>query len=80
MYTCMLSHFCCVRLFAILWTIAWTIAWTVRLLCPWDSPGKNTGVGCLALLLGNLPDPGIKPSSLISPALAGRFWTTVPPG
>ena len=23
-----------------------------RLLCPWDSPGKNTGVGCHALLRG----------------------------
>ena len=22
----------------------------IRLLCPWDSPGKNTGVGCHALL------------------------------
>ena len=22
-----------------------------RLLCPWDSPGKNTGVGCHFLLL-----------------------------
>ena len=22
------------------------------LLCPWDSPGKNTGVGCRALLQG----------------------------
>ena len=22
------------------------------LLCPWDSPGKNPGVGCHALLLG----------------------------
>ena len=21
----------------------------IRLLCPWDSPGKNTGVGCCAL-------------------------------
>src|SRR5574340_591663 len=21
-----------------------------RLLCPWDSPGKNTGVGCYVLL------------------------------
>ena len=20
--------------------------WPARLLCPWDSPGKNTGVGC----------------------------------
>ena len=24
-----------------------------RLLCPWDSPGKNTGVGCHALLQGS---------------------------
>ena len=23
---------------------------TTRLLCPWDSPGKNTGVGCHFLL------------------------------
>ena len=26
-----------------------------RLLCPWGSPGKNTGVGCHALLLGIFP-------------------------
>ena len=26
-----------------------------RLLCPWDSPGKNTGVGCHALLQGIFP-------------------------
>ena len=25
---------------------------------------------------GDLPDPGIKPTSLVSPALAGRFFTT----
>ena len=25
--------------------------WPVRLLCPWDSPGKNTGVGCHHYLL-----------------------------
>ena len=24
--------------------------WPARLLCPWDSPGKNTGVGCHSLL------------------------------
>ena len=28
----------------------------------------------------DLPDPGIKPTSLASPALAGGFFTTVPPG
>ena len=26
--------------------------WPARLLCPWDSPGKNTGVGCHSLLQG----------------------------
>ena len=30
--------------------------------------------------LGDLPDPGIKPASPASPALAGRFFTTEPPG
>ena len=29
---------------------------------------------------GDLPDLGIEPESLASPALAGRFFTTVPPG
>ena len=28
----------------------------------------------------DLPDPGIKPTSPASPALAGRFFTTVLPG
>ena len=27
---------------------------------------------------GDLPDPGIKPKSLVSPALAGGFFTTAP--
>jgi len=26
-----------------------------RLLCPWDFPGKNTGVGCHCLLQGIFP-------------------------
>ena len=26
--------------------------WPTRLLCPWDSPDKNTGVSCYALLQG----------------------------
>ena len=30
----------------------------VRLLCPLDSPGKNTGVGCHALLQGIFPTQG----------------------
>ena len=37
--------------------------WTVArgLLCPWNSPSKNTGVGNHSLLQGDLPDPGIEP-------------------
>ena len=38
-----------------------------------DSPGKNTEVSCPAHPPGDLPDPGIKPTSL---ALAGGFFTT----
>ena len=35
--------------------------------------------GC-HFLFRDLPEPGIKPMSLASPALAGRFLTIVPPG
>ena len=31
---------------------------TTRLLCPWDFPGKSTGVGCHSLLQGILPTQG----------------------
>ena len=43
---CILSRFSFFWLFATLWTVA------LRLLCPRNSPGKNTGVGCHALLQG----------------------------
>ena len=39
-----------------------------------DCPGKNTGVGCHALLQGDLPSPRIEPA--LAPALAGGFFTT----
>ena len=38
-------------------------------------PGKNTGVGCYALLQGIFPTEGSK-LHLMPPALAGRFFTT----
>ena len=44
-----------------------------RLLCPWDSPGKNTGVGCYATLQRTFPTQGFS-------SLAGEFFTTEPPG
>ena len=49
---------------------------TTWLLCPWNSPGKNTEVGCHFLLQGILLTQGLN-SRLF---LAGRFLTTVPPG
>ena len=50
--------------------------WPTRLLRPWGSPAKNTGVGCHLLCQGELPNPGIEPLSLMSPALADGFFTT----
>ena len=50
---CMLSHFSCVQLFV---TYA---LWLAILLCPWNSPGKNTGVDCHALLQGIFPTQGL---------------------
>ena len=41
------------------------------MVCPWDSPGKNTGVGYHFLLQGLFPTQG---------ALAGGFFPTEPPG
>jgi hypothetical protein len=34
------------------------------------------GVGCYFFFQGDLPDPGIKPASLVSPVLAGGNFTT----
>ena len=49
-----------------------------RLLCLWDSPGKNTGVGCHFLLQGIFPTQGSNLNQSL--ALAGRFFPTAPPG
>ena len=35
-----------------------------RLLCPWASPGKNTGAGCHALLQGIFSTQGLNPGLL----------------
>ena len=42
----------------------WLCETLARLLCPWDSPGKNTGVDFLALLQGILPTQGSNPRLL----------------
>ena len=70
------SHVChvklsCVQLFATLWTV-----WPTRLLCPWDSPGKDTGVGSHSLLQGIFLIQGSNSALLCLPALAVGFFTT----
>ena len=45
-----------------------------RLLRPWDSPEHWSGLPFPPP--GDLPDAGIEPASLMSPALAGGFFTT----
>ena len=37
---------------------------SARLICPWDFPGKNSGVDCHFSSPGDLPDPWIKQGSL----------------
>ena len=47
----------------------------IRLLCPWDSPGNNTGVGCHAHFRGIFLTQG--PNSHL--LLSSGFFTTEPP-
>ena len=54
----------------------WTVACQAP--CPQDYPGTITGVGCCFLLQGIFPTQVWNPS-LMSPALAGRFFITVSP-
>ena len=48
-----------------------------RLLCPWDSPGKNTGVGSHSLLHGIFPTQGLNPGPLNYRQI---FLPSAPPG
>ena len=71
MRVCMLS---CIWLFVTPWTVASQTPLSMEVSrqeywsgLPFPSPG-------------NLPDPGIKPASPASPALAGGFFTTAPAG
>ena len=48
-----------------------------RLLCLCNSSGKNTGVGCLSLLQGNLSNRGTEPGS---PILQEDSLLSVSPG
>ena len=67
---CMLSRFSCVLLFVTLWTIARQSPLSIR----FSRQEHWSGLTCLPP--GDLPNPGIESSSLMSPALAAGFFTT----
>ena len=64
----------CVRLFERLWTVACQVPLSMGF------PKQEYWSGLPFPSPGNLPNPGIKPTSLGSPALAGGVFTTEPPG
>ena len=65
-----LSHFSHVQLFVTLWTIACQALPSMGIL-------QARILGWVAMpSSGDLPDPGVEPVSLMSPALAGGFFTT----
>ena len=70
---CELSCFSHVPLLATLWTVACQAPLSMG----FSKQEYWSGLSCPSP--GNLPNPGIEPVSLTSPALAGRFLTSVPP-
>ena len=73
-YVCVLSHSSRVRLFA----TPCTIAHQVFLFMEFSRQEYWSELPCPPP--GDLPNPGILPMSLMSPVLAGRFFTLAPPG
>jgi len=65
-----LSRFCCVWLFATPWVIACQAPLSM------EFSRQEYWSGLPFPSAGDLPNPGIKLTSLKSPALAGRFFTT----
>ena len=70
MHACMLSHFSCVRLFVTLWAVAVPASSVHGIL----QAEYWSGLPCP--LPGDLPNPGIEPTSLMSLALTCRFFIT----
>ena len=70
---CVLSHFSRVQLCATPWTVARQAPLSMGI----SRQEYWGGLPCPPP--GDLPDPGIEPLSLTSPALGDRFFTTEPP-
>ena len=65
---------CCVQLFVTLWTV------TRQAPLSMEFSRQEYRSGLPFPTPRDLPDSGIKPASLVSPALAGGFFTTESPG
>ena len=70
MCMCMLSHFSHVQLFVTLWTVAHQAPLSMGF------SRQEYWSGLLCPSLGDLPNSGTEPASLMSPALTGWFFTT----
>ena len=70
---CMLRRFSCVWLFVTLWTVAQQTPLSMGF------SRQEYWSGLPRPPPGDLPNPGIEPMSLMSPALAGGFFTTRKP-
>ena len=68
-YTCVLSCLSHVQLFV----TPWTVTHQAPLTMGFSRQEYWSGLSCFPSR--DLPDPGIKPKSLTSPALAGQFFT-----
>ena len=68
--SCMLSCFSHVQLCMTLWTAAYQAPLSMRF------SRQEYWSGLPFPTPGDLSDPGMEPVSLVSPALAGRFFTT----
>ena len=71
---CVLSHFSHILLVVTLWTVARQASLSIGFF----RQEYWSGLPCPPP--GDLPDPWIKPASLMSPALAGEIFTIEPPG
>ena len=68
----------CVCVCSVVSNTPWTVALQALLFMEFSRQDYWSGLPFP--LAGLLPDTGIKPTSPVSPALVGRYFTTEPPG
>ena len=69
-------YMCCAQSLSHVWLFATPWTQPTRLFCPWGYSSQEYWNGVPFPTLEDPPNSGIKPESLVSPALAGGFFTT----